>query len=282
MRIEGLFIKKLLEVKNNVLKNKVHYLTDDFTTRNSNRTHNGMDFIGKNYGADYVIAVEKGKVIAASYGKSTGYYVEIEHPNKVISRYLHLKKNSITVKKGEEVKKGQIIGYMGNTGDATGVHLHFAIKVNGKQVDPKPYLLGEKGFLNKKTDIIYQVYDNNRKQWLKTVTNDNDYAGIFKSPIGGLRVKMSDSSIVKVRSHVNGKWLPEVTKWNENSDGYSGIKGENIDAIMIKSDKHKISYRVYTDKWYSWVTGYATNDSKNGYAGIFGKNISAVQIKIIN
>ena len=87
-----------------------------------------MDFIGKDYSSDFVIAIEKGKVINMDYGSDTGYFVEIEHPNKVVSRYLHLKKNSIIVKVGDVVEKGQTLGYMGNTGDANGIHLHFAIR----------------------------------------------------------------------------------------------------------------------------------------------------------
>lgn len=151
----------LLNVKNSVLKEGVHYLTSDYKSRNSKRpTHNGMDMIGKSYACDYIVAIEKGIVKTSSYDSSRGYYVEIEH-EKGNSLYYHMKKGTVKVSKGESVKKGQILGYMGSTGNSTGNHLHFGIKVNGSIVDPKPYLLGEKSLLKpadtKTSEIIHIV-----------------------------------------------------------------------------------------------------------------------------
>ena len=132
---------KLIDVKNAVLKNKVHYVTSDYKTRGNRSVHNGMDLIGKNRSTDYVIAIEDGKVITSTYSKTAGYYVEIKHQNDYISRYLHMKKNSIKVKKGDNVIKGQVLGFMGNTGDSNGAHLHFAVYDNkGTPQDPLPYL----------------------------------------------------------------------------------------------------------------------------------------------
>ncbi len=145
-----------LSVKCSVLKNGVHYLTSDYKTRNKKRpTHSGMDMIGKGYACDYILAIEKGTVITAKYSITAGYYVEIKHDNGIISRYLHLKKKSMKVKKGDKVSKGQIIGYMGNTGASRGAHLHFGVKSNGKHVDPKPYLIGEKKFNATSTKKAY-------------------------------------------------------------------------------------------------------------------------------
>lgn len=136
-----------LNVQCRVLKNNVHYLTSDYKTRNKARnTHNGMDMIGKFYACDYIVAIDEGKVVTSAYSQTAGYYVEIEHNNGAISRYLHMKKGSVKVSKGEYVTKHQVIGYMGKTGDSTGNHLHFGVKVNGNHVDPKPYLMGEKLF----------------------------------------------------------------------------------------------------------------------------------------
>lgn len=279
-----------LSVKCPVLKQGVHYLTSDYKTRNKKRpTHGGMDMIGKDYACDYIIAIDGGKVVTSKYSTSAGYYVEIKHDNGAISRYLHMKKGSLTVKKGDTVAKGQTLGYMGNTGNSSGAHLHFGVKVNGNNVDPKPYLMGEKTFEAKKVDVIYQVYDNKKKKWLGEIINFNNidgngYAGVFNSPIGGLRVKLSDNTTIRVKSHIKGeKWLSEITKWDDTSMGYSGIKGKPIDAIMIKADNHKIKYRVYANKkWYGWVSGYSTKNPINGYAGVFKKEISAIQIQVVD
>ncbi len=136
-----------LNVQCKVLKNNVHYLTSDYKSRNKSRpTHGGMDMIGMLYTCDYIVAIDEGKVITSAYSSSAGYYVEIEHNNKAVSRYLHMKKGSVKVSKGEYVKKGDVLGYMGKTGNSTGNHLHFGVKVNGENVDPKPYLMGEELF----------------------------------------------------------------------------------------------------------------------------------------
>jgi len=68
---------------------------------------------------------------------STGYgnYVKIKHPNGYISYYGHLSKIRRGIRKGVRVRKGQVIGYVGMTGLATGPHLDFRIKKNGKFVN---------------------------------------------------------------------------------------------------------------------------------------------------
>ena len=144
------------EVSNKVLKNGVHYLTSDYKTRNPKRSgkngtkaHKGMDFIGKDYGTDYIVAIDDGVVSATGYGSSSGYYVKVKHNNGFISLYYHLKKGSTIVKKGDKVTKGQTLGYMGSTGNSTGNHLHFGIiNDKGTYVDPKPYLQGKEDFNN--------------------------------------------------------------------------------------------------------------------------------------
>lgn len=148
-----------IEIKNKVLKEGVHYVTSDYKTRNQGRSdHNGIDLIGNNKNADYIVAIADGQVLTSKYSSSAGYYVEIRHFNNYISRYLHMTKNSITVKKGDFVKKGDIIGYMGATGNATGVHLHFAVNDNkNDSEDPLPFLLGTNEF---KSDLYKEFIIN--------------------------------------------------------------------------------------------------------------------------
>ena len=138
--------KKKIEVKNSVLKNGVHYLTSDYKTRNSSRpTHKGIDLVGKN-GLDYIIAIDEGVVTISKYSLSAGYYVQIKHNNGYTTRYLHMKKGSLKVKKGDKVTKGQVLGYMGNTGNSRGAHLHFDVHNGKSYVDPIPFLQGIAGF----------------------------------------------------------------------------------------------------------------------------------------
>lgn len=141
----------LLNVKNNVLKNGIHYLTSDYKTRNESRsTHNGMDLVGKN-GVDDIVAIESGTVTYTGYDSGGGgYWISIK-TNGIEHRYFHLKKGSFKVKKGDNVSKGQVIASMGATGNATGNNLHFAVYKNG-YVDPLPYLVNENPFKTENLD----------------------------------------------------------------------------------------------------------------------------------
>lgn len=159
-------MKGLIEVKNNVLQKGIHYVTSDYKTRNSARpTHSGIDMVsynGKNTTTDYIICVYEGIVKRNEYAdKGGGYWVEVKHPNGVCSRYLHMKKGSVKVKCGQSLKKGDVIGYMGSTGNSTGAHLHFGIYVNNKMTDPYPYLLDDSLFINDEyTKGLYQTQYN--------------------------------------------------------------------------------------------------------------------------
>lgn len=168
----------IINPKNSVLKRGYHRMTLDFGNTYSNGSfHKGCDFTGNTSvddGYDYVIAIADGVVSSCQNAingvvKDTGTagmgnYVYIEHDNGYRSRYQHMKKGSVTVKKGNKVKAGQVIGYIGNTGNSTGRHLHFDISTTGKVAggtyvasqnrtyfDPKPYIKGTKTLTAKKS-----------------------------------------------------------------------------------------------------------------------------------
>ncbi len=85
--------------------------------------YNAFDIAGKS--GDEIYAVEKGKVVDRGYQSGGfGYYVIIDHGNGIYTLYGHLKKTA-SVSKGQTVTRKQIIGYMGNTGNSNGDHLHF-------------------------------------------------------------------------------------------------------------------------------------------------------------
>ena len=98
--------------------------------------HNGVD-LANNQGTP-IYAARSGKVTVATYGGTYGYYVTINHGDGYSSLYAHM--THYTVSKGQTVKKGQIIGYMGSTGRSTGPHLHFSIFLNGSSVNPMNYI----------------------------------------------------------------------------------------------------------------------------------------------
>lgn len=97
--------------------------------------HKGIDFASQI--GDPVFATASGKVIYSENKNELGLTIDIDHENGYISSYSHL--NSIKKKKGTIVKKGDIIGFVGNTGKTSGPHLHYAILKNGAFVNPELY-----------------------------------------------------------------------------------------------------------------------------------------------
>jgi murein DD-endopeptidase MepM/ murein hydrolase activator NlpD len=84
-----------------------------------------------------VYATASGKVIFAGDKGDRGLTVEIEHEGGLITSYAHLARYS--VKKGHSVRKAEIVGFVGNTGNSTGPHLHYEILFNNKPVNPEKY-----------------------------------------------------------------------------------------------------------------------------------------------
>lgn len=94
--------------------------------------------LGTDYAAPYgtpIYAVGKGVVVAAGYTKGNGRYVKIKHDNVYQTQYLHMSKFARGIKKGAVVAQGQVIGYVGSSGLATGPHVCFRFWKNGRQVN---------------------------------------------------------------------------------------------------------------------------------------------------
>lgn len=113
--------------------------------------HNGIDLVGAGYTLDYVVAHSDGTVVGvvSNCNRNTsktgeriyGNYIKIKHDNGMYTLYAHLKYESVTVKLNQRVTKGQVLGYMGNTGYSFGAHLHFEVRnSNNIQIDPTPYV----------------------------------------------------------------------------------------------------------------------------------------------
>jgi len=108
--------------------------TDPFTGKPAN--HTGIDFAGRS-GAN-VAAVADGVVTWSAKRYGYGLMVEINHGNGYATRYAHNSENLVAV--GEEVKKGQTVALMGDTGRATGPNLHFEVLRNGHRVNPVNFI----------------------------------------------------------------------------------------------------------------------------------------------
>lgn len=94
-------------------------ISDTYGTRMGK--HKGIDIAGKMN--SQVLSVEDGVVEKSYFSDTYGNVIFIKHPNRFVTVYAHLTKRSVS--EGKMVKKGQVIGLMGKTGQATGTHLHF-------------------------------------------------------------------------------------------------------------------------------------------------------------
>ena len=126
--------------------------------------HNGIDLVGAGYTLDNVVAHSDGTVVGVvsniNYNTSKsgrriyGNYVKIKHSNGMYTFYAHLKYGSVAVKVGDRVTKGQVLGYMGNTGYSFGAHLHFEVRnANNAKIDPTTYVGAELPKPTQSTDV---------------------------------------------------------------------------------------------------------------------------------
>ncbi|MFO6463834.1 DUF5930 domain-containing protein [Jannaschia sp. KMU-145] len=100
------------------------------------RMHSGMDFAGPR--GSTILATAEGTVTHAGWQSGYGKLVKIQHPLGFETRYAHL--NSINVRQGQRVSRGQNIGGMGTTGRSTGVHLHYEIRRGGQALNPVTFI----------------------------------------------------------------------------------------------------------------------------------------------
>ena len=206
-----------LNCKKSVFQQGVHYMTSPFGMRTLGGVtamHNGIDLIGKAYACDYIVAFADGKVVGmlnTCSGRTPyhGNYVELDHGNNVRTVYYHMAKGTVTVNPGQMVKAGAVLGYMGSTGDSTGNHLHFGIKINGSWVDPRPYLEGTKSFSGKaqaiKVDGTLSGVDKGRGEnelivYYKGLTGDGK-TGTNK---WGYEVAIDKNGVVLENPHYSG------------------------------------------------------------------------------
>ncbi len=96
--------------------------------------HLGVDYAAPR--GTPIKSVADGIVIKASWGKAAGNYIKIKHPNGYVTIYNHMCRFARGIRKGVKVKQGEVIGYVGSTGYATGPHLDFRVKHYGKFINP--------------------------------------------------------------------------------------------------------------------------------------------------
>lgn len=123
--------------------------TSGFGPRRSVRTNNGRMSSSNHMGCDIaggpgskIVAAADGCVRRIGRNRNAGYGLEIhlDHRNGFVTQYAHLQRFASSVREGACFKKGDVIGTMGQTGNSTGVHLHFGLFHNGRAVDPRRHM----------------------------------------------------------------------------------------------------------------------------------------------
>lgn len=112
-----------------------NYISSHYGSR-SRGWHTGVDFAAPCNTSIY--AWKSGTVTFVGWSGGYGKFIVIDHGNGQVSRYAHC--NGYAVQVGQTVSQGQVIGYVGTTGNSTGYHLHFEIQINGNFVNPLNYL----------------------------------------------------------------------------------------------------------------------------------------------
>lgn len=214
-----------------ILKNKKCEITQNYSNN-----HKAIDIVGINYTLDSIIAHSKGKIVEiqdgignmkGSVGKlAYGNYVKIYHGNNYYTLYAHLK-NNLPVKLNQEIKEGEIIGYMSDSGNAYGKHLHFEVFNGNDKINPTKYL-------NEKLPI-----DNNNKLKYK-IGDIVEINSVYVSSTSKekLRPLITKGKITQIIENANNPYLLD--------NGKIGWVNDNTIVSIITSEKNKyLSNRTY-------------------------------------
>ncbi len=214
-----------LNVKNRVFEKGVHYQTSPFGRRDG-YFHQGIDMIGYQYAGDNIVAFADGTVYVNAYDDSRGNYIVLKHSNDTETHYYHMRNRS-TLAQGTTVKKGQALGYMGTTGNSTGPHLHFGIRIGANFVNPLPYLEGKSVLVPVPKPVVPKSVPTSAPQKQDyisyTVQKGDSWWGIAQNKIG------------------NGNRYMELVKFNGHSKAPAIFPG-NI--IKIPCETSTVTVKV--------------------------------------
>lgn len=121
--------------------------------RGASRNHKGLDFPGA-VGTP-IYATADGIVGRAQWVRGYGKFIELEHGNQIETRYGHM--SALNVYSGQKVRKGDIIGFMGSTGNSTGSHLHYEVRIAGEAVNPVSFLAQKKAVDENANELLTKL-----------------------------------------------------------------------------------------------------------------------------
>ena len=132
------------------------------------KAHLGTDYAAPT--GTPIMTTADGVIIAAQYTSANGNYVKVRHNSTYATQYLHMSKIKPGIRNGVKVKQGDVIGYVGSTGLATGPHVCYRFWANGRQVDPYKQKLPDAKPLTADRMEAYQSYMTRLKVELDALT----------------------------------------------------------------------------------------------------------------
>lgn len=156
MTLRKAFLKAPLNyyrISSRYSKNRKHPVTGQW------KGHFGTDYAAPT--GTPIMTTANGTIETASYTKYNGYYVKVRHNSTYSTQYLHMSKIKSNIKKGVYVRQGDIIGYVGSTGLATGPHVCYRFWKNGVQVDPYKQNLPPGDPIEEKNKAKFLQYKDN-------------------------------------------------------------------------------------------------------------------------
>jgi len=172
---DGYFNEEGRPMKKAFLKAPLKYsrISSPFNLR---RFHPVLRRVKAHLGTDYaaprgtpIYAVANGVVSRSGFTRGNGNFVKIKHDGTYSTQYLHMSKIAKTARKGMQVKQGDVIGYVGSTGLATGPHVCFRFWKNKKQVDHRKLNLPEPKPMDEASLVKYQKYVASLKKELDAI-----------------------------------------------------------------------------------------------------------------
>lgn len=191
--------------------------------------HYGVDMAyNMNEGGPWVpvYAPADGKVVTSTYDSSYGYYVMIEHATGVRTLMAHMKELPC-VKVGDKVKRGQRVGTEGSTGNSSGPHVHFEVRLNGSKVNPVPYTFAyPEQKVNSYTQRDFGIKHYEPIKYLGHPVERNSKVDQFRIDTDTLRARTEPNLKGTVLGYVN-KGIYNVGE-SVRADGYIWYKIEDF------------------------------------------------------
>lgn len=214
-----------------ILKNGKCKITNSY-----NNSHQAVDILGENNETDYVLAHSDGEIIFLQDGfgnmkgsignNSYGNSIKIKHQNGYYTLYAHMK-NGLPVKNNQRITKGEIIGYISDSGNAYGKHLHFEVWKENQRINPIEFLNKDLPKPTNTVDLPYKIGD---------IVNIN---GVYISSTSKekLRPLITRGKITKIIENANNPYLLE--------NGNIGWVNDNTITSKIENNNRYLSNKTY-------------------------------------